>query len=109
MKVCPFLLLPLILAVSLLLSACSDDSYDPLIEEYNENFTVVNDTDGAQYSVDDENFDASWMLRDLYTISHMYQSIKVDKKNYFFNASFTRVDKSRRFNSSSLTGVDSFS
>lgn len=64
------------LAAGLLAVSCSDgdsgdalDSYDPLIEEYNENFKVVYD-DAAQYSVDDDEFDASWMLKDLYEVSN---------------------------------------
>ena len=52
-----------------LAAGCSDDGYDPLIDEYNENFTVVEDTDGSQYSVNDPGFNGTQMLRDLYTVS----------------------------------------
>ncbi len=75
MKIQPFALLTIVLACGFMPLSCSDESYDPLIEEYNENFTVETDTDGAQYSVNDENFDAYKMLRDLYTISHKDKTV----------------------------------
>ncbi|MCR5621754.1 MAG: hypothetical protein K6G18_07840 [Treponema sp.] len=57
------------LAASFLAAGCSNGTYDPLIEEYNENFVTIEDTDGSQYSVNDADFDASRMLRDLYSVS----------------------------------------
>ena len=63
------------LIVCLLAAGCSDDGYDPLIEEYNENFTVVEDTEGSQYSVNDPGFDGTQMLRDLYTVSRRTMTV----------------------------------
>ncbi len=63
------------LAASFLAAGCSDGGYDPLIEEYNENFTVVKDEDGSSYSVNDADFDASRMLRDLYEVSQKKMTI----------------------------------
>ena len=58
-------------AVMVLPVSCSQssDSYNPLIKEYNKNFTVVAD-DAAQFSVNDAGFNEVDMLRDLYNVSN---------------------------------------
>ena len=57
-----------VLALCLLVCACSDD-YDELIDEYNENFTVV-EKDSQYLSVEDDDFDASAMLKEMYDVSN---------------------------------------
>ena len=94
------------LAASLLAAGCSDGTYAPLIEEYNENFVTIEDTDGSQYSVNDAGFDASRMLRDLYTVSRHTMTIfsivgPQDAKRYEWNLCETESGASV-----SLPGVD---
>ena len=94
------------LMACLMMAACSDDAYDPLIEEYNENFITVKDDDGSQYSVNDADFDASRMLRDLYTISRRTMTIfsivgPQDAKRYEWSLRETESGASV-----SLPGVD---
>ena len=61
--------------ICFLAAGCSDDGYDPLIEEYNENFTVVEDSSASQYSVNDPAFNGTEMLRELYTVSRRTMTV----------------------------------